>query len=59
MALGRGPDLGLAIGVDAGGAGMRLDIGLVDGRGLELFFDDDIGLGKALVEITEREFEPL
>jgi hypothetical protein len=59
MALGRGPDLGLAIGINAGGAGMRLDIGLVDGRGLELFLDNDVGLGKPLFEITEREFEPL
>ncbi len=55
MALGRGPDLGLPVGVDARGAGMRLDIGLVHGRGLELLLDDDIGLGKALVEIADLQ----
>ena len=58
MALGRGPDLGLAVGVDARGAGMRLDIGLVHGRGLKLPLDDDIGLGKALVEIADLKLEP-
>ena len=59
MALARRPDLGLAVGVDARDCRMRLDIGLVDGRGLELLFDDVIGLGEALVEVADLEFEPL
>ena len=59
MALARCPDLGLAVGVDAGDCRVRLDIGLVDGGGLELLFDDEIGLGKTLVEVADREFEPL
>ena len=59
MALARRPDLGLAVGLDLGDRGVRLDIGLVHRRGLELLLDDEIRLGKPLVEIAEREFEAL
>ena len=59
MPLARRPDLALAVGVDAGDRGVRLDVGLVDRRGLELLLDDHVGLGKAGVEIADREFEPL
>ncbi len=59
MALARRPDLALAVGVDARDRRMRLDIGLMHGCGLELLFDDVIGLGKAPVEIADREFDPL
>ena len=57
MALGRGPDLGKAIGIDARGAGMRLDISLVHGRCLELLLDDDISLGKALLQVADLKFK--
>ena len=59
MPLARRPDLGLAVGVEAGDAGMRLDIGLVHRRRLELLLDDLVGLGKARVDVAELELDPL
>src|SRR5438093_1156483 len=40
MPLARGPNLGLAIGVETGDAGMRLDIRLMHRGGFELLLDD-------------------
>ena len=59
MPLARGPDLGLTVGVEAGDAGMRLDIGLVHRRGLELLVDDLVGLGKAGLRVADLELDPL
>ena len=59
MPLARGPDLGLAVGVEPGDAGMRLDIGLVHRRRLELLVDDLVGLGKTRVRVTDLELDPL
>ena len=59
MALAGGPDLGLAIGVAARDAGVRLDIGLMHCRGLELLLDHHVGLREAGLEIAGLEFEPL
>ena len=59
MALARRPDLGLAVGFDAGDGGVRLDIGLVHRGSFEFLLDDEIGFGKAGVEIADLEFEAL
>ena len=59
MPLARRPDLGLAVGIEAGDAGMRLDIGLVHRRRLELLVDDLVGLGKAGIDIADLELDPL
>ena len=59
MPLARRPDLGLAIVIEAGDAGMRLDIGLVHRRGLELLVDDLVGLGKACIRVADLELDPL
>ena len=55
MALGADPELALAVGADAGEAGMRLDIALVRRLGLEAALDDDVGLPEALLEIAMAE----
>ena len=59
MPLARRPDLGLAVVVEARGAGMRLDIGLVHRRCLEFLLDDLLGLGKAGIDITDLKLDPL
>ena len=59
MSLARCPDLGLAVGIEPGDAGMRLDIGLVHRRRLELLVDDLVGLGKARVGVADLELDPL
>src|SRR5207237_9033602 len=59
MPLARRPDLGLAVVVEAGGAGMRLDIGLVHRRCLEFLLDDLLGLGKAGIDIADLKLYPL
>ena len=59
VALARGPDLGLAIGVPARQAGVRLDIALVHRGGLELLLDHHIGRGKAGVDVAGLELQPL
>ena len=59
MALARRPDFALAVGLDAGDRGVRLDIALVHRGGLELLLDDEIGLGKPGREVADLEFEPL
>ena len=59
MPLARRPDLGLSVMVEAGGAGMRLDIGLVHRGGLELLLDDDISFGKAGIDIADLKLDPL
>ncbi len=38
---------------------VRLDIGLMHRRGLELLLDDEIGLGEALLHIADLKFDPL
>ena len=43
----------------AGHAGVRLDIGLVHRRGLELLLDDHVGRGEAGVEVADLELQPL
>ena len=58
MPLTRSPDLGLAVVVETRGAGVRLDIGLMHRRGLELLLDDHIGLGKAGIDIADLELDP-
>ena len=55
MALGAAPELALAVGADAGEAGMRLDIALMGRLGLEAALDDDVGLGEALLDIAMAE----
>ena len=55
MPLARAPKLALAVGVEAGHAALRLDIGLMHGRGLERHFDDGIGRREAGVHIAEFE----
>ena len=59
MPLARRPDLGLAVVVEARGAGMRLDIGLVHRRCLEFLLDDLLGLGKAGIYIANLKLDPL
>ena len=59
MTLAGRPDLGLAVGVPAGQAGVRLDIGLVHRGGLELLLDHHVGLGEAGVEVADLELETL
>jgi hypothetical protein len=56
--LRRAPDQDLTIGADARHARMRFDISLVHGRGLELAFDDDVGLGETFVEISAPQLHP-
>ena len=57
VALGRAPDVGLAVLGNAGDAGMGLDIALVHGLGLERALDDQVGGGEALVDVAERDLD--
>ena len=59
MALARAPQLALSVGVIAGDAALRLDIGLMHGRGLERHLDDLVGRGETGRNIAELEFDPL
>ena len=59
MPLARGPDLALAVGVDAGHAALRLDIALMHGRGLERHFDDLVGVLEAGLDVAERKHSAL
>ena len=59
MALAGGPDFALAVGLDFRAAGVRLDVGLVHGGGLEFLLDDDVGRGESGVDVTDLELEPL
>ena len=53
MTLSAGPNLGVAaLGVN-GQTGMGLDITLMRGLGIELAFDDQIGLFKTFFDITQ------
>ena len=57
--LGRGPDLQIAVRVPVRGAGMRLDVALVDSRGLVLTLDDHVGILEALGRVTYFEVKVL
>ena len=57
--LARAPELALPVGVAAGHATLRLDIGLMHGRGLERHLDDLVGCRKTGREIAQLEFDPL
>ena len=59
VALRRHPKLGLAVLGDIGKAGVRFDIALMNGLGLELALDDDVRLGEALFDVAELEFDTL
>ncbi len=59
MPLAGGPDFALPVRLDPRRAGVRFDIGLVHGGGLELVLDHDIGRGKTRVEVADLEFQPL
>ncbi len=59
MPLARRPDLALAVSVHPYAAGVRLDVALVNGRGLEVLLDHDIGFLEALLDIADREFKLL
>ncbi len=58
MPLAGGPDLGLAVGVETGNTSMRLDIGLVHRRRLELLVHDLVGFGKAGLRVADLELDP-
>ena len=55
MALGRAPELRLAVLGDAGDAGVGLDVALVHGLGLVLALEDDVGLAEPGVRVAELE----
>ena len=55
VALGADPELALAVGADAGEAGMGLDIALVRRLGLEAALDDDVGFLEALLDVAMAE----
>src|ERR1700747_3728901 len=50
---------GRPVGVESRDASMRLDIGLVHRRRLELLVDDLVGFGKACGRVTDLELDPL
>ena len=59
MPLARAPQLGLSVGVEAGDAPLRLDIGLVHGRGLERHLDDLVRGRKARREVAQLVLDAL
>ena len=59
MALGRDPDLRLAVGVGAREAGVRLDIALVHGRRLEAHLHDFVGRGEARGDVAHLVLDAL
>jgi hypothetical protein len=59
VALGRAPQLRLAVLGPAGNAGVRLDVALMHGLGVELALDHDVGLCKTFGGVAERELDPL
>ena len=59
VALGRHPDVGLAVLRHAGDAGVRLDVALVHGLGGELALDDDVGLLEAGRDVAQHELDAL
>ena len=52
LALAGGPDLALAVGAEAGDAGVRLDIALVNGRRDVAAFDDHVRRGEAAGKVA-------
>ncbi len=52
------PDVDAAVLVHAGDAGMRLDVSLVTRGRAEHALHDDVGLGKALLDVAARQFHP-
>ena len=56
MSLGGYPQFAGSVGIDAGHAGVRFDIALVNLFGFIALLDDHIGLGKACLHITVPEF---
>ena len=59
VALGAAPELGRAVLGDAGQGGVRLDVALMDRRGLELALDDDIGLLEAGLDVAQGDLDAL
>ena len=59
MALARAPELALAVGIEAGDAALRLDIGLMHRRGLERHLDDLVGRREAGLDVAEIELVAL
>ncbi len=59
MALAGGPDLALAIRLVLGDAGVRLDVGLMDRRGLEFLLDHHVRGLEPRLHIAHRELKPL
>src|SRR5580704_6118181 len=57
--LARAPELALPVGVAAGHATLRLDIGLMNGRGLERHLDDLVRRRETGSKIAQVEFGPL
>jgi hypothetical protein len=59
MPLARAPQLALSVGIDAGHAALRLDIGLMHGRSLERHLDDLVGFRETSCKIAQLVFDPL
>ena len=59
VALRAAPELGRAVLGDAGQGGVRLDVALVDRRGLELALDDDVGLLEAGLDVAQGDLDAL
>ena len=47
----------MSIRIPVGGRGVRLDVALVVGAGVELVFDEDIGRCESSVDVTDRELD--
>ncbi len=59
MALGGDPEISLVVFRYVGEAGVRLDVGLMDRRCLELALDYEVRLGETGVDVALAEFELL
>ena len=59
VALAGGPDFALAVGLVFRDAGVRLDVGLMHGGGLEFLLDDDVSLLEASFDVAHSEFQAL
>ena len=59
MSLARAPQLALAVGIETRDAALRLDIGLMHGRGLERHLDDLVGRRETRLDVTEIELVAL
>src|SRR5262249_14518410 len=59
MPLARAPELALPVGVASGHATLRLDISLMQGRGLERHLDDLVGGRETSRKIAQLVFDPL